>query len=220
MKVEFQLTGLTALLFHSDDVQASDELKEWREDTQNKNKSIRGDDRSPPWTWTTYLYTDGENIVWPSYNLSVGLRQAGAQILMPNKRGKTFKEVAVSGIQPTAEFLEFTSGGKVIPVAPFAKLRDNEADFAKHVEAARANGFRLFSKRAKIGMAKHVRVRARFDQWEMRGSVIVTATDVINMDKLQELFDIAGRGGQGDWRPACKTPGPFGQFTAKLKKVG
>ncbi len=220
MKVEFQLTGLTALLFHADDIEQSDELTEWRKDSKNKNVSKPGDDRSPAWTWLTYLYTDGEKLVWPSYNLSVGLRQAGAQILMPNKRGKTFKEVAVSGIQPTSEFLEFTSGGKSIDVTPFAKLRENDAPFNKHIDAARSAGFRLFSKRAKIGSSKHVRVRARFDQWEMRGSVVITATDVITMDRLQELFEIAGRGGQGDWRPACRTPGPFGQFTAKLKKVG
>ena len=58
---EFNLKGLTPLLMHADDVEASDLLKDWRKSPGNKNQSVAGDDRSPAWTWQTYWYLD-ENL--------------------------------------------------------------------------------------------------------------------------------------------------------------
>src|ERR1043166_4630214 len=115
--VEFVLTGKMPLLIHSDDVEASDSLREWREDTTNKNASVPGDDRSPPWTWQTYLYTDGEKLVWPSYNLMVGMRRACTQVKIPGKRGKTYKELSQNGMNIPAEFCQLLVAGKEVPMS-------------------------------------------------------------------------------------------------------
>ena len=212
LQVQFTLTGLTPLLFHADDVQESDRLMEWRKDPQNKNLSVPGDDRSPAWTWQTYLYSDGEHLAWPSDNLMVGLRTAGAQMIL--KRQKTFKEVTQSGLIMNTEFCDFFSGDRKIPMADIMKLEDKP--FKKQFDAAKQLGFELFMKRARVNKAKHVRVRARFKDWSIVGAVTVRSPE-INFEVLEHLFEIAGRCGQGDWRPACSTPGIFGQFTSKLK---
>ena len=54
-KVAFELVGEMPLLMHWDNIEGGDTLKEWRQDPKNKNQSVPGDDRSPSWTWQTYL---------------------------------------------------------------------------------------------------------------------------------------------------------------------
>ncbi len=214
MRVDFQLTGMTPLLLHQDDVIQADALGEWRSDPNHKELSKRGDDRSPPWTWKTYTYTDGQYVVMPSANLMVCLRQAGVQLLHPKgKSGKTLKEATQSGLQIDAEFLALLAEGKRVPWAAIAAI--DSARFLDHVHAAEALGFRLFVKRAKVGQAKHIRVRPRFNDWAVHGTLCVL-DDVFSRDLLRDLFEKAGKQGLGDWRPGCKTPGSFGQFTAKL----
>jgi hypothetical protein len=215
-RVDFTLTGTMPILFHADDVEAADDLSVWRKDDANKNFSKAGDDRSPPWTWATYLYADGGNVAWPSANIMVGLRSAGAQIIL--KKQTTFKQISQSGILIDSEFCDFYCGGKQLPFATFQNLIDGDKTFKQHMELAESLGFRLYVKRAKVGQSKHVRVRARFDDWTVRGSLEVLAPE-IEFPILERMFTIAGRLGQGDWRPGCKTPGPFGQFTAELKKA-
>ena len=214
-KYEFILTGRTSLLMHADDVEASDELKAWRQASENKNITVPGDDRSPAWTWQTYCYSDGENLSIPSENLMVALRQAGAQIIL--KRQKTFKELTQSGMTPESEFLTFTVNGKPVPMAALADMR-GDSNFKAQANACRDMGFRLFVKRAKVGQSKHVRVRPRFDTWEARGRMLVTAPE-LTPEVMQRIFELVGNIGLGDWRPGCKTPGCFGQFEAKVKKV-
>ena len=111
--------------------------------------------------------------------------------------------------------MHFTTGGKQIAITDCTNLRD--LPFSKQADAVRAMGFRLFIKRAKIGQAKHVRVRPRFDSWQISGTINILTPD-ISWEVLCKLFDLAGRVGLCDWRPGCKTPGPYGMFTAKLKK--
>jgi hypothetical protein len=216
MLIGFELTGLTALLQHNDDVEASDTLDAWRKDTKNKGISKAGDDRSPAWTWQTYLYHDGKNVSIPSANLMVALRSAGAQMIL--KKQKTFKEISQSGMGILAEYLEFRCGenGRHVAIADVHALR--EETFAAQSEGARELDFRLFVKRAKIGQSKHVRVRPRFDQWSVRGELLVVAQE-LTFDAVSKLFELSGRVGLCDWRPGCKTPGPFGMFTSKLKRL-
>lgn len=213
-KYEFTLTGISALLMHADDVEASDHLKLWRQASENKNITVPGDDRSPAWTWQTYCYSDGEHLTIPAENFMVALRSAGAQIIL--KRQKTFKELTQSGIIPQSEFLTFTVNGKQIPMAAIADMRDE--DFVTQANACREMGFRLFVKRAKVNQSKHVRVRPRFDTWEARGQMLVAAPE-LTPEVMQRLFELVGNIGLGDWRPGCKTPGCFGRFEAKVKKI-
>lgn len=208
----FELTGIMPLLMHADDINAADMLMAWRKDPANKNLSVAGDDRSPAWTWQTYCYTNGTELVMPSENIMVALRQAGSQLIL--KKQKTYKEISQSGLLITTEFCNFKCNGKPVPVEPFKAIKDKP--FAEQSAAAIKHGFKLFCKRAKIGAAKHVRVRPRFDSWSVSGRIQILANE-ITPEVLAQLFDLAGRVGLCDWRPGCKTPGPFGMFSATLK---
>jgi len=208
----FELTGIMPLLMHADDIEASDMLQEWRKDPANKNLSVAGDDRSPAWTWQTYCYSDGKHLAMPSENIMVALRQAGSQLIL--KKQKTFKEISQSGLLITTEHCEFRANGKQVPVESIRALRAKT--FRDQAEGVQKLGFRLFAKRARVGQAKHVRVRARFDSWSVSGRIQVLVPEITE-DILTRLFDLAGRVGLCDWRPGCKTPGPFGMFTASVR---
>lgn len=211
----FTLKGITPLLMHADDVEAASILDEWRKSPGNKNVSVPGDDRSPPWTWQTYLYRDAKNMVaMPADNVMVALRQAGAKMTL--KRQTTFKAITQSGLLCTDEMLEFTNGGKQIPIAGFAEnMNEKFSDQKKAVDKA---GFELLIKRARVGTSKHVRVRPMFRQWVVSGVIQIMAPE-ITFDSLQTLFDLAGDVGLCDWRPGCKTPGRFGMFEATVTKA-
>lgn len=218
MRYEFVLTGKTALLMHFDDVEWADVVDAWRLNPDNSKKAGEksGDDRRPSWAWTGYCYHDGKHLAIPGANLSSCFKKAGARV--PLGRQKTFKELAVSGILIEQEFLTFTNHGKQVPVAPILALRD-VADFRLHAEAATKQGYKLFVKRAAVGQSKHVRVRPRFEEWALRGTLETIAHE-INGDVLDSIFAQAGRVGLGDWRPGSpKSPGPFGMFDAKVKPL-
>lgn len=212
MLVNFELTGQFPLLMHADDIMRQDALTAWRKASENKNVSVPGDDRSPAWTWQTYLYSDGEHVAMQSENIMCCLRSAGAQIIL--KKQKTFKELTQSGILIAGEFCDFLVKGKKVPIATIAAMK--HLSFTEQNAAVEKLGFGLWAKRARIGQAKHVRVRPRFNSWTVRGTLQVVAKE-ITFEVLQQLFEIAGRVGIGDWRPGCKTPGSFGMFTTKLE---
>lgn len=212
MKVAFELVGQMPLLMHQDDIIAADRLSFWRKAPENKNISQNGDDRSPAWTWQTYCYQDGNHLVMPSENIMVSLRQAGAQMML--KRQKTYKEITQSGLLIDSEYCQFLVDGKQLEWDRILDIKDK--DFLSQCDAAREMGFRLWWKRARVGTSKHIRVRPRFDRWSVRGTIHVIAKE-ITYEALETIFSLAGRVGLGDWRPGCKTPGPFGMFQAKLK---
>lgn len=215
-RVHFELTGEMPLLMHWDNIEGGDILKEWRQDPKNKNQSVPGDDRSPAWTWHTYCYTDGEFVTIPQDNLMAALMVGGTQVIL--KKQKTYKEMSQSAILIGTEHLDFRYGeGLSLPIAKITEMRD--LPFTKQVEMCAKLGFRLFSKRAKIGTSKHVRVRPRFDQWGVSGDLTVVNED-LPFDKLELIFNYAGRAGLCDWRPSSpKRPGPYGMFTTKLTRV-
>lgn len=208
--INFRLVGRTALLMNAYDVDASDALSKWRKDPKNKGLGRSGDDRAPPWSWMACLYGDS-HICMPSDNLMACLRAAGAQITM---RGmKTFKQASQSGIWPGSESLRLLVNGKQISMASIQELHDLE--FAEQADACRKLGFRLFVKPGSVGGKKHIRVRPRFDAWEVVGTADVLI-DELTDDVLAQMFEVAGRLGLGDWRPSARTPGVFGQFEAEL----
>lgn len=217
---EFTFNGVSPLILHQDNVSFQEKTKAWQKDPRNKTVSVAGDDRSPAWSWIGCLYISEGKCVMPSDNVMTALRTAGAKVQVPNgKNGKTFKDVTQYGIIPGDECFDLTVGGKTISTTKILDLEgDNE--FPKHEALARSLGFELFTKRAKIGQSKHVRVRPRFDSWSIKGSLHVTdqsLTDAV----MAEILSIAGdRCGLGDWRPSSKTPGPYGRFTVDLKRVG
>jgi hypothetical protein len=213
MFVNFTITGMSSLLMHADDVESSDSLTEWRKDPDNKNISKAGDDRSPAWTWQTYLYISEGKVAWPYANLMACLRKASAQVIM--KGQKTFKEISQSGLVPHQEFMAFSvADGKEITTESLKPMRS--MSFSEQVKAANNLGFSLDVRRAKIGKAKHVRVRPRFDKWTLQGRLEVIMPE-LTADIIKTIFSIAGNVGMGDWRPGCSTPGPFGRFDTAVK---
>lgn len=212
-RFKFTITGITALLLHADLVEEADALKTWQ--GEHKSLSVPGDDRSPPWTWQTYLNSDDEFVVFPSDNIMSALRKAGAMVIL--KGQTTFKSATQSGLLIEEEHCPVIGPKGQVKIADLKKFESEP--FAVHAENVKALGFRLFVKRAKVGQNKHVRVRARFDAWNLTG-IIQVSDPAITLAKLTEIFNHCGTSvGLGDWRPSApKSPGPYGRFSVKLVK--
>ncbi len=217
MRYRYEIEGITPLLMHNDDVELSDELSAWRKDTKNKNISVAGDDRSPPWTWQTYLYHDGQDVAIPIDNLIACLVKSAARITV--KGMTTLKGFIGAGLPIHGTFMKLYVNGGTIPIKKIEDISE-KLTFVNHKEIAEKLGFRLHIKRAGVGSSKHVRVRPQFENWSLEGEFDVNATKEITADRLTELWEIAGTMGLCDWRPSSpKKPGVFGQFVVKLIKV-
>lgn len=213
---KFVLTGITTALMHADDIERADELKAYRKHSDNKQSGVAGDDRSPAWTWQTYVYTDGERIVAPADNIMACLRKAGCQVTVSGK--KTFKQITQSGMAILNDYCEFEGGNGPIYMRDIEALRD--LPFAAQAQGVKPLGFNLLAKRAKVGMAKHVRVRAAFYDWRIIGQIAIFDSS-LTKDIVSNIFEIAGNSvGLFDWRPSSPTsPGPYGRFHASLSEV-
>lgn len=215
MEFDFTLTGRTSLLMSADNIEAADELAKWLEDPDNKKMSKRGDDRTPAWGWMIRIHHDGARFAIPQDVIMAMLREAGKKVTMSGK--KTFKSETQSNLLIADEFCQLKASGKIVKMSDIQAIR-NES-FAKQSEAVQKMGFRLYCKRASIGSSKHVRVRPRFDAWEVSGRIEVFG-EAITEDVLNTLFRIGGsKCGLLDWRPNADSPGPFGQFDHKLVRV-
>jgi hypothetical protein len=214
----FHLKGLTSLLMHHDSIEGADELEQWRKDPRNKGVSRPGDDRTPPWTWMMHCCNDGKNIALPWEYIAKCCCVAGAKLSLSGK--KTFKSATQSGIHWDQEFFDFLVCGKKVPWAAIERLRTEDRTYAEQVKAVRELGFDLLAKRAGVNGKKHVRVRAKFENWEVNGQLQVTMPE-LNEEVMQQLFSLAGQhAGLGDWRPSApKAPGPHGMFTAVVERV-
>lgn len=213
-----ELTGQTPLLMHHDNLSWAETMKAWGKDPANKKNSVAGDDRSPAHRWIGNLYVEGGLVVIPSDNLMTVLREGGAKC-PTGVRGGTYKRQTQSGIVVDQAAWPIIVGGKQIKYADIKPLI-NEPDFAVHEDTCRNLGFELFVKRSKIGQAKHVRVRPRFDSWSFSGTLTVF-DEAITLGVLQNILTFAGAyAGIGDWRPSSpKSPGSFGKFTAVVEAI-
>lgn len=192
-------------------------LSAWRKDPKNKSVSVKGDDRSPAWSWQTYIYQNGKVLAMPQECIMAALRFGGSKI--SGKGNSNLKSLSQSGLYVSSSFCRFTQAGKEIKVADLEKFRDEP--FATHKAKVKDLGFDLLVKRASVGTSKHVRVRPVFDQWAVGGE-LETLDAAVTQDVLDQMFDIAGRlAGLGDWRPSAKkSPGPYGMFTTTIHKAG
>jgi len=219
-RYSFVFSGFSALLMHADNIDGSDELKAWRGNSKNKGLSVPGDDRTPPWTWRTYLYVDDDStsptcgkIVLPAMNVMRGLRQAGAQMTL--KGAKTYKEISQSGILVTTENCKFTyAKGRELNYQDVLDMQDET--YMDQCVRAKELGFELMKRPVNVNGKRHIRVRAKFTEWTVSGTADVNKPELTH-DILTNLFALAGRGGFGDWRPACKSPGQYGQADASIK---
>lgn len=217
-RYKITLTGQRDLLLHHDNIGFCERVKTWQKVNKNDPKSVPGDDRSPAWTWIGYLYHDKKQLVIPADNLMTVLRE-GAKRVSTGRRGGTFKSQSQSSILINEESWPLLINGEPVKWSDVVAFGD-EDDFEKHQKLSEALGFELFVKRAKIGNAKHVRVRPRFQNWSCSGTVTIL-DDTITKDTLEMILSQAGRfAGLGDWRPSSpKSPGPFGTFTATLEEL-
>ena len=213
------LKGLTPLLMHADNLAFSEKVKAWQKDPQNKELSHAGDDRCPAWVWLGYLYHDTQHVGLPADNLMTMLREGGSKVI--NRGKETYKKQTQAGIVIDAQQWALEVPNK-ITVKPFNDLFKTN-DFLVHLTAAESAGFELLVKRAKIGAAKHVRVRPLFRTWSATGTLTVIDSELSGITKpvLQKILDVAGSlCGLGDWRPSSpKSSGTFGRFEAVLNKA-
>jgi hypothetical protein len=213
------INGLTPLLMHHDDITFSEKVQAWTKDPANKGNSTAGDDRTPPWTWIGYLYHDTKHLGMPSDNLMTMLREGGVKVI---KKGKeTYKKQTQSGIMLDQQQFELLIDGKPVKMDAIKNLVGN-MDFTEHIVLAESLGFELLVKRAKVGQAKHVRVRPMFRQWTLQGSLTVLDEELSGLTEpmLQTILDQSGAlCGLGDWRPSSGKSGTFGRFEAFIEAM-
>lgn len=235
-KYQFKLSGITSLMMHADNINGQDMVKSFlAEQKAKKNKggnTESASDRWPAWTWTTYVYHDGDNVAMPISNLIRSLSEAGKQIGKgkSNLKETVMTSIIIDGSGPDEEYLDFkcshpgSSELKKVPVSEIEKLAlDEKATFEDHVKLAKKLGFELDVRRACLNRnSKVIRVRPKFRNWQVSGTLSVSDDNAISESDLGSLFEIAGnREGLGDWRPSSpKSPGKFGQFRSEVQKIG
>lgn len=213
------LRGESPLLLHADDLAWRGQLERWTADPENKRTSKAGDDRTPAWKWLGYCYQDGKHVGMASDNIMTTLREGGAKVPVPGKKNQTYKRQSQSGLVVNELLWPITTSQGEVPWSKLSGLI-SEADYAKHETAAQKLGFELFAKPVKVGMSKHVRVRPRFNEWAIQGTITVF-DETITTEVLRLILDMAGTYcGLGDWRPSSPSkPGPWGRFRAELKET-
>ena len=132
---------------------------------------------------------------------------------VPGAKGsKTFKAQTQSGMKVTDMMVPIVVDGKTVPFGPVKALMD-EPSFPKHLKTVNKLGFRLMSKRAKVGANKHIRVRPVFDDWTLQIGLSVW-DEQLTTDVLETILQFSGTyKGLGDWRPSSpRSPGSYGMF--------
>lgn len=205
---EYKLSGLSPLILHNDNLEGAEQIAHWCKTHRKESKA--GDDRTPPWTWKTYLYHDGEQLFIPTEFMMACLWRAAVKVIL--KGNTSYKAIVAESVRFEGMGVPLLVGGKTIPIK---RIEAIGGTFAEHCAAVRTLGFRLLAKRAKVGQSKHVRVRPVFDDWSLHGHLSVEGS-IITLDVLREIFDVLGRRGLGDWRPSAGAPGPYGRASAEL----
>lgn len=214
MEYSLTLKGVTPLLMHAANIDELDALEKWRKDPRNKG-GRKGDDRNPAWTWQCYLTHDGDHIAIPAEYLSRVLRNGGVNMVMSGK--KTFKSLSQSGVFIKDPFSVLLVNGKQIAMDDVLSWKN--LPFDEQRKNAKEAGFDLWPKMVRVGQAKHVRIRPRFANWEIRSRFVVR-NEKLTLDVLQQMWSLAGEGGIGDWTPsAASAPGSFGIFSATVALI-
>lgn len=212
-----EIRGITPLLMHYDNLDWKDDLETWLKDKRNRDMTKPGDDRTPAFAWIGSLYHDGVRVAFPFDVFLASLQNASTKVTHKGKA--TLKQFVQAGLSIDQEFIPLLVDGKEVLMEKILATK-SDLNFYNHRALAEALGFSLYSRRAQVGNAKHVRVRPRFDRWACAFSITVTDLAVFKPETLADLLNVAGRGGVGDWRPSSpKKPGMFGQFSASIEAM-
>jgi len=211
----FEAFGSAPLIAHADSIPWADEMESWVK--THKGASKPGDDRTPPFRWIGCLcYEDAQTgqVCLSAEMLMKCLMMGAAEVTM--KGAKTFKALSQSALVCRDYFIPLLVNGKPIQMAEVQAARTIDT-FAGQMALAKDLGFELFTRRARVGENKHIRVRPKFNNWSF-STVLMIGDKRITLEVLQQICEIAGRlKGLGDWRPSApKSPGPFGTFEAKV----
>jgi hypothetical protein len=216
----FELVGTSSLVMHRYNYQMQVEINAWRNhpDRKRDGLSVKGDDRSPCWTWLSSLHHSNGHVAMPSDSVLAAMSKVASQVVL--KGQKTFKGLIESGTYIATDYCDLLIGeGKnrrQIPVADLFGLR--ELNFDDQVAAVAKMGFELNVKPVRVGQKTHIRVRPLFQHWTVRGQIQVSEPAITD-GKLREILDLSGRfAGLLDGRPSSPNrPGRNGKFTAALK---
>jgi hypothetical protein len=216
----FELTGVMPLLLHQNNIDGRDELEEYQKSELGQKLAKKGDDRCPPWTWHYCLYHSDGMLVIPTDNIMAALLFGGMKTKIIGAKTGTYKELSQSGLFVMGEGCPLLVGGKPIASKNITRLHDMKYG-EQRAEAAKL-GIDLFTKPVTIGKSSWIRVRPRFNEWSLKGTIDIL-DELITFDALKLIFENTGkRAGLGDWRPGVlypKRPGPYGTFSVKLKKA-
>jgi len=214
-----ELIGQTPLIQHNDNIAFTESISRWCKDPDNAKLSVAGDDRSPAWRWIGCLYHDGKHVGIDNDNIMTMMREGGARV--PLKGKETYKKQTQSGIALSGMQFQLFCDGREIKIDPIRKLIGNN-DFCEHMDLAEKLGFELFMKRARVGSAKHVRIRPMFRNWTAIGELDVIDEDISGITKsvLQKILNVAGsQVGLCDWRPSSGKSGCYGKFTSTVTEI-
>lgn len=217
-KFKIDIDGVNPLLLHRPNIEWSERTKAWQKDPANKKISVPGDDRSPSWIWIGCLYVADGYLSVDADLLMACLREGGKKCPAPTGKG-SMKAATQSGIiVDQIGWIIQGKDGKTCKESDVMALA-NELDFSKHQQFALNNGFELFAKRATIGKAKHIRVRPKWDKWNLTGTVTVIDSQ-INKVMIENIWKFAGAYcGLGDWRPGSPSSGRFGTFSVRVTEI-
>lgn len=215
-KYNVTLNGITPLLMHQDNITFGEKVKKWQKDPINKSLSVKGDDRSPAWTWIGYCYHDNGLIYMPTANIMSCLRDGGKKCPAATGKG-SMKCQTQAGIGVAGNGFELWVNRSTISTDWISALESVET-FSEHERAVTEMGFSLDVRRAVIGTAKHVRVRPLFKNWVCKGQLLVSDV-TITTDVLQTILNQGGYYcGLGDWRPGSDSPGSYGRFESVIEE--
>ena len=110
------------------------------------------------------------------------LREGGSKVI--NRGKETYKKQTQSGIMLDQQQFDIyvNNYSSTIPVDNIKPFIGN-LDFSKHIDLVESLGFELLVKRAKIGRAKHIRVRPMFRDWMAVGTITVWTKNYLESRK-------------------------------------
>lgn|SRR5678816_3348595 len=213
---KFQLTGISPLLMHNNNIEERDRLEAVR---KRMKGGKAGDDRSPADSWKGYLYfsDDTNHVCITSEMLLAYLLIGGAKVRVSGK--ETLKSHSQRVMFDRLDY-DMTVRDALIKRS---EIEGISGEFTEQSNACRGLGFKLHVKPCTVGTSKHIRVRPLFTGWALSGAFEIEDDDanVLGLSSLRELFTVCGRMvGLGDWRPSSpKRPGQYGRFTATVERA-